>query len=101
MFAVVCDHYMDDYICVEPSWARGMPDKGFVGALHYCTQTRGKAACGPCVGHLVVLWQNQNTRSTHLSLLLSALRPHVLGTVRSNRAAGMQGIHSQKSFAPR
>ena len=27
LLAFIGDHYMDDYVCVEPSWARGPEDR--------------------------------------------------------------------------
>ena len=41
LFGVVCDHYMDDYVCVEPSWARGRADLAETGALRYPTSGQG------------------------------------------------------------
>ena len=41
LFAVVADHYMDDYVCIEPTWARGPADVSVVGALRYPGSAQG------------------------------------------------------------
>ena len=41
LFAAVVDHYMDDYVCIEPSWARGQADTSVTGALRYPGSSQG------------------------------------------------------------
>jgi hypothetical protein len=47
LLAFIGDHYMDDYVCVEPSWARGPVDESRDGALRYPGSGQGclRALC--------------------------------------------------------
>ena len=41
LFAAVVDHYMNNYVCVEPSWAQGEVDALAAGALRYPGSAQG------------------------------------------------------------